>query len=57
MGLREDVERYRAVGEERRQDLADFIRYGDLGASRADAVRIPVKIGRASCRERVLRLV
>jgi len=44
MGLREDVERYRAVGEERRQDLADFIRYGDLGASRADAVRIPVKI-------------
>jgi len=44
MGLREDLERFREVGEERRQDLAEFIQYGDLGGSRADAVRIPIKI-------------
>ncbi|WP_136689930.1 YeaH/YhbH family protein [Halorhabdus amylolytica] len=44
MGLREDLERYREVGEQRRQDLAEFIQYGDLGQSRADEVRIPIKI-------------
>jgi uncharacterized sporulation protein YeaH/YhbH (DUF444 family) len=44
MGLRDDLERYREVGEQRRQDLAEFIQYGDLGKSRADSVRIPIKI-------------
>ncbi|QSG08291.1 YeaH/YhbH family protein [Halapricum desulfuricans] len=44
MGLRDDLERYREVGEKRRQDLAAFIQYGDLGNSRRDAVRIPIKI-------------
>jgi uncharacterized sporulation protein YeaH/YhbH (DUF444 family) len=44
MGLKDDLERYREVGEQRRQDLADFIQYGDLGQSRRDQVRIPVKI-------------
>jgi uncharacterized sporulation protein YeaH/YhbH (DUF444 family) len=44
MGLREDLERYRAVGEERRQDLAEFIQYGDMGGSGPDSVRIPIKI-------------
>ncbi len=44
MGLREDLERYREVGEQRRQDLAEFIQYGDLGESRADEVRVPIKI-------------
>jgi uncharacterized sporulation protein YeaH/YhbH (DUF444 family) len=44
MGLKDDLERYRDVGEERRQDLADFIQYGDLGQSRDDEVRIPIKI-------------
>ena len=44
MGLKDDVERYRDVGEERRQDLAEFIQYGDLGQSRGDEVRIPIKI-------------
>ncbi len=44
MGLRDDVERFREVGEARRQDLADFIRYGDLGGSRPDGIEIPVKI-------------
>jgi len=44
MGLREDLDRYREVGEQRRQDLAEFIQYGDLGKSRADQVRVPIKI-------------
>ncbi|MBV0903337.1 YeaH/YhbH family protein [Haloarcula salina] len=44
MGLKDDLERYRDVGEERRQDLAEFIQYGDLGQSRGDSVRIPIKI-------------
>jgi uncharacterized sporulation protein YeaH/YhbH (DUF444 family) len=44
MGLREDLDRYREVGEKRRQDLAEFIQYGDLGQSRPDSVRIPIKI-------------
>ncbi|PSP63962.1 hypothetical protein BRC76_02340, partial [Halobacteriales archaeon QH_8_67_36] len=44
MGLKDDLERYREVGEERRQDLAEFIQYGDLGRSRDDEVRIPIKI-------------
>ncbi|MUV88902.1 DUF444 family protein [Halapricum sp. CBA1109] len=44
MGLRDDLERYREVGEQRRQDLAEFIQYGDLGRSRADSVQIPIKI-------------
>ncbi|MHB9286101.1 YeaH/YhbH family protein [Halobacteriales archaeon Cl-PHB] len=44
MGLRDDLERYREVGEDRRQDLAAFIQYGDLGESRKDEVRIPIKI-------------
>ncbi|MFC7073114.1 YeaH/YhbH family protein [Halovenus rubra] len=44
MGLKDDLERYREVGEQRRQDLADFIQYGDLGQSRRDEVRVPIKI-------------
>jgi uncharacterized sporulation protein YeaH/YhbH (DUF444 family) len=44
MGLRDDLERYREVGESRRQDLAEFIQYGDLGSSRGDQIRIPIKI-------------
>ena len=44
MGLREDFERFREVGEQRRQDLSEFIQYGDLGGSGRDAVRVPIKI-------------
>jgi uncharacterized sporulation protein YeaH/YhbH (DUF444 family) len=44
MGLKDDLDRYREVGEQRRQDLAEFIQYGDLGQSRRDQVRIPIKI-------------
>jgi uncharacterized sporulation protein YeaH/YhbH (DUF444 family) len=44
MGLREDLDRFREVGERNRQDLAEFIQYGDLGASRGDEIRVPIKI-------------
>ncbi|MFC7154327.1 YeaH/YhbH family protein [Halomarina halobia] len=44
MGLRDDLERYREVGEARRQDLSEFIQYGDLGQSLPEEVRIPIKI-------------
>jgi Uncharacterized conserved protein len=44
MGLPEDRERFREVGEARREDLAEFIRHGNLGGSGPDRVRIPIKI-------------
>ncbi|MFO7926667.1 MAG: YeaH/YhbH family protein [Halobacteriota archaeon] len=44
MGLKDDLERYREVGEAKRQDLAEFIQYGDLGSSRSDEIKIPIKI-------------
>ena len=44
MGLREDLERFREIGEERREDLTEFIEHGDLGGSGPDAVRVPIKI-------------
>jgi uncharacterized protein len=43
MGLRDDLERFREVGEQRREDLADFIKYGELGG-RSNQIQIPVKI-------------
>ncbi|MDB9234286.1 YeaH/YhbH family protein [Halorubrum ezzemoulense] len=44
MGLTEDRERFREVGETRRADLAEFISHGDLGGSGADRIRIPIKL-------------
>ncbi|RAW46074.1 hypothetical protein DQW50_06285 [Halorubrum sp. 48-1-W] len=44
MGLSSDLERFREVGEARREDLTDFIRHGDLGGSDPDRVEIPIKI-------------
>jgi len=44
MGLRDDLDRFREVGERNREDLADFIQYGDLGESLSDEVRVPIKI-------------
>ncbi|MFC6723354.1 YeaH/YhbH family protein [Halobium palmae] len=44
MGLREDLERFREVGDQRRQDLKEFIRHGELGGSGPDSIRIPIKI-------------
>ena len=44
MGLRDDLERFRDVGEQRREDLQEFIRYGDLGGSGPNSIRIPIKV-------------
>ena len=44
MGRRDDLDRYREVGEAKREDLSEFIQYGDLGESRPDEIRIPIKI-------------
>ena len=44
VGLREDLERFREIGENRRPDLSEFIREGDLSGSGRDSVRVPVKI-------------
>ena len=44
MGLRDDLERFREVGEKRREDLSEFIKYGDLGQSKPGEINIPVKI-------------
>ena len=44
MGLKDDLERYREVGEEKRQDLSEFIQYGDMGQSLPDEVKVPIKI-------------
>jgi uncharacterized sporulation protein YeaH/YhbH (DUF444 family) len=44
MGLKDDLERFRAVGERRRQDLAEFISQGDLAPSGQNQIRIPIKI-------------
>ena len=44
MGLRDDLERFREVGEDRREDLKEFITYGDLGGSGPDSIKIPIKV-------------
>ena len=44
MGLKDDLERFRVVGEDRRQDLSEFIKYGDLTGSKQDSVRVPIKV-------------
>ncbi|WP_323190494.1 YeaH/YhbH family protein [Halostella sp. PRR32] len=44
MGLKDDLERFYEVGEQRREDLSDFIQYGDLGQSLPNEVRVPIKI-------------
>ncbi|GGL59034.1 YeaH/YhbH family protein [Halocalculus aciditolerans] len=41
MGLRDDLERYREVGEERREDLRAFITHGELG--NGTDIQIPIK--------------
>jgi hypothetical protein len=44
MGLKDDLDRFREVGERKREDLSEFIQYGDLGQSLPDEVRVPIKI-------------
>lgn len=41
MGLREDLERFQKIGEEKRMDLSDFIQHGEMG--RGD-IKIPIKV-------------
>ena len=42
MGLREDLERFKQVGEEKRQDLKKFIAQGNIQAG--DDIKVPIKI-------------
>ncbi|SNR35577.1 DUF444 family protein [Halorubrum vacuolatum] len=44
MGITRDRKRFREVGEQRREDLAEFISHGDLGGSGPDRIRIPIKL-------------
>jgi uncharacterized sporulation protein YeaH/YhbH (DUF444 family) len=44
MGLRDDLERFREVGEQRREDLQEFISYGDLGGSGPNSINVPIKV-------------
>jgi len=44
MGLREDLDRFYEVGEENREDLSDFVKYGDLSRGSSDEAHIPIKI-------------
>ena len=42
MGLRTDLKRFDEIGEERRQDLSEFIKQGQLGTD--DTIKVPIKI-------------
>jgi uncharacterized sporulation protein YeaH/YhbH (DUF444 family) len=44
MGLRDDLDRFREVGEQRREDLKEFISYGDLGGSGPNSINVPIKV-------------
>lgn len=42
MGLKEDLKRFEEVGEERRQDLSEFIQHGQIEAGKE--IKIPIKV-------------
>lgn len=42
MGLQEDLKRFEEVGEERRQDLKEFIQHGQIEAGKQ--IKIPIKV-------------
>jgi uncharacterized sporulation protein YeaH/YhbH (DUF444 family) len=42
MGLKEDLKRFEEVGEQKRQDLCDFIQHGQIEAG--DDISIPIKV-------------
>ncbi len=44
MRITRDRKRFDEIGEQRREDLAEFISHGDLGGSGPDRIRIPVKL-------------
>ena len=41
MGLRDDVDRFKKIGEEERQDLQDYIQHGNLSTGE---IKIPIKM-------------
>ena len=44
MGLKDDLQRFHEIGEQRREDLSEFITHGQLGDSRENGIKIPIKI-------------
>jgi len=44
MGIEQDIKRLHEVGEDKREDLSEFIQYGDLSQSDEDTIRVPIKI-------------
>ena len=42
MGLREDLDRFQQIGEDRRVDLSDFIKEHEMGYD--DSIKVPIKI-------------
>jgi len=42
MGLKEDLKRFEEVGEERRQDLSEYIQHGQIEAGKG--IKIPIKV-------------
>ncbi len=44
MGLRKDIENYEKIGEENREDLIDFIKYGDMSQSDENDINLKIKI-------------
>jgi uncharacterized sporulation protein YeaH/YhbH (DUF444 family) len=42
MGLKEDLKRFEEVGEERRQDLSEYIQHGQIEAG--DDIKVPIKV-------------
>ena len=41
MGIEDDRRRFEEIGEERREDLTDYIKYGELGGRK---IKVPIKI-------------
>lgn len=42
MGIKEDLERFKDIGEEKRQDLKEFIKHGQLNSG--GGIKIPIKV-------------
>ncbi len=43
MSIKEDIKRFKEIGKQRREDLADFIQKGDL-IGKSDDINIPIKV-------------
>lgn len=42
MGIKEDLKRFKEIGEENREDLSEYIKHGQLGGE--DTVKVPIKV-------------